>query len=108
MKVRYCKDINKKIMPKMADEGTLGNHGRGTMDMTMVPQRLFSNYTENLKTWFLNKNEWHLTNKRVNNGSIKCMYSISLPFDLEDCARILFTVIDFTGKVCISESTLHD
>ena len=42
-------------MPKVTDEGTLGHHGRGTMDMTMVPQRLFSNYTENLKTWFLNK-----------------------------------------------------
>ena len=48
-------------MPKMTDEGTQGHHGRGTMDMTIVPQRLFSNYTENytenLKTWFLNKND---------------------------------------------------
>ena len=39
-----------------------------------------------------------MTNKRVNNGGIKCIYSINLPFDLEDCARILFTVIDFAGK----------
>ena len=42
-----------------------------------------------------------MTNKRVNNGSLKCrpiIYSISLPFDLEDCACILFTVIDFAGK----------
>ena len=68
------------------------------MDMTMVPQRLFSNYTANLKTSFLNKNRWPMTNKRVNNGSIKCMYSITLPFDREDCTRILFTVIDFAGK----------
>ena len=41
----------------MTDEGTLGHHGRGTIDMTMVPQRLFSDYTETLKTWFLNKND---------------------------------------------------
>ena len=41
----------------MRYEGALGHHGRGTMDMTMVPQRLFSNYTANLKTWFLNKND---------------------------------------------------
>ena len=41
----------------MTDEGTLGHHGRGTMGMTMVPQRLLSNYTANLKTWFLNKND---------------------------------------------------
>ena len=68
------------------------------IDMAMVPQRLFSNYTENLKTWFLNKKIWPLTNKRVNNGSIKSIYSITLPFDLEDCARILYTVIDFAGK----------
>ena len=79
----------------MTDEGTLGYHQRGTMDMTMVSQRLFSNYTANLKTWFLNKNEWHMTNKCM---SIKCIYSITLPFDLEDCARILCTVIDFAGK----------
>ena len=39
----------------MTDEGTLGHHGRGTMVMSMVPQWLFSNYTANLKTWFLNK-----------------------------------------------------
>ena len=41
-----------------------------------------------------------MTTKRVNNGSIKCIYSITLPFDLEDCARILFrpTVFDFAGK----------
>ena len=39
-----------------------------------------------------------MTNKRVNNGSIECIYSISLPFDLKDCACILFTVIDFAGK----------
>ena len=32
----------------------------------------------------------------MNNGSIKCIYSITLLFDLED--RILFTVIDFAGK----------
>ena len=50
-----------------------------------------------------------MTNKRVNNSSIKCIYSISLPFDLEDCACILFTVIDFAGKgLHISESMLHD
>ena len=85
-------------MPKMTDEGTPGHHGRGTMDMTMVPQRLFSNYTANLKTWFLNNKRWSMTNKRVNNGSIKCIYSITLPFDLEDCACILFTVINFAGK----------
>ena len=36
--------------------------------------------------------------KRVNNGSIKCIYFITLPFDLEDCAYILFTVINFAGK----------
>ena len=46
-----------------------------------------------------------MTNKRVNNGSIKCIYSISLDFDLEDCACILFTVID---SVYMSESMLHD
>ena len=39
-----------------------------------------------------------MTNKHVNNGSIKCIYSITLPFDLEDCAHILFTVIDFAGN----------
>ena len=39
-----------------------------------------------------------MANKRVNNGIIKCIYSITLPFDLEDCAYILFTVIDFAGK----------
>ena len=53
----------------MTDEGTLGHHGRGTMDMTMVPQKLFSKNTENIKT-----------------------------FDLEDCACILFTFIDFAVK----------
>ena len=39
-----------------------------------------------------------MTNKRVNNRSIKCIYSITLTFDLEDCARILFTVIHFADK----------
>ena len=39
-----------------------------------------------------------MINKRVNNGNIKCIYSITLPFDLEDCAYILFTVINFAGK----------
>ena len=39
-----------------------------------------------------------MINKRVNNGSITCIYSITLPFDLEDCACILFTVINFAGK----------
>ena len=39
-----------------------------------------------------------MTNKCVNNGSLKCIYSITLLFDLEDCACILFTVIDFAGK----------
>ena len=39
-----------------------------------------------------------MINKRVNNGSIKYIYSITLPFDLEDCAYILFTVINFAGK----------
>ena len=82
----------------MTDEGTLGHHGRGTMDMTMVPQRLFSNYTANLKTSFLNKKRWPMTNKCVNNGSIKCICSTTLPFDLEDCVCILFTVIDFADK----------
>ena len=28
----------------------------GNTDMTMVPLRLFSKYTANRKTWFLNKN----------------------------------------------------
>ena len=39
-----------------------------------------------------------MTNKHVNNGSIICIYSTTLPFDLEDCVCILFTVIDFAGK----------
>ena len=39
-----------------------------------------------------------MINKHVNNGRIKCIYSITLPFDLEDCAYILFTVINFAGK----------
>ena len=49
-----------------------------------------------------------MTNKRVNNGSIKCIYSITLPFDLEDCAHILFTDIDLQVRVYMSESMLHD
>ena len=49
-----------------------------------------------------------MTNKRVNNGSIKCIFSISLPFDLEDCACILFTVIDFAGKGLHVRIMLHD
>ena len=39
-----------------------------------------------------------MINKHVNNGSIKCIYSITLPFDLEDYAYFLFTVINFAGK----------
>ena len=34
---------------KMTDEGTLGHHGLGTMDMTMLPQKLISKYTANFK-----------------------------------------------------------
>ena len=66
----------------------------GTMDMTRVPQMLFSKYTANLKIWFLNKS---MANNSVNFGSIKCSYFITFPFDLEDCAHILLTVIDFAG-----------
>ena len=69
----------------MIDEGTLGHHGRGTIEL----QRLFFIYTANLKTWFLNKNRWPMTKKRVNYGSIKCIYSITLPFDQEYCAHHL-------------------
>ena len=49
-----------------------------------------------------------MTNKHVNNGCMKCIYSITLPFDLEDCAHILFTVIDFAGKGQHVISMLHD
>ena len=49
-----------------------------------------------------------MTNKRVKNGSIKCIYSRTLPFDLQDCVCILFTVIDLQVKVYMSESMLHD
>ena len=54
-----------------------------------------------------------MINKRVNNGSINCIYSITLPFDLEDCAYILFTVINFAGKglhvrINVISSILHE
>ena len=39
-----------------------------------------------------------MNNKRVNYGSIKCIYCITLPFDLEDCAYILLTLIEFAGN----------
>ena len=48
-----------------------------------------------------------MTNKRVNYGSMKCIYSINLPFDL-DCAHISFTVMILQVKVYMSESTLYD
>ena len=49
-----------------------------------------------------------MTNKRLNNGSIKCIYSATLPVDLEDCVCILFTVLILQVKVYMSESMLHD
>ena len=76
-------------MPKIPGEGTLGHHGASKV--------IFSKYTANLKTWFLKK-QWPMTNKHVNYGSIKCIYSITLPFDREHCAHILFSVINLRVK----------
>ena len=49
-----------------------------------------------------------MTNKGVNYGSIKCIYSITLPYDLEDCAHISIIVKILQVKVYISESKLYD
>ena len=49
-----------------------------------------------------------MTNEYVNYGSIKCIYSIILPFDLEDCARCRLLCLILQVKVYMSESMLHD
>ena len=49
-----------------------------------------------------------MTNKSVNYGSIKCIYSITLPYDLEDCAHISIIVMMLQVKVYMSESKLYD